>query len=126
MRSPLNITTKSELDNASDISRSSSFKNTNVFYGPKQIGPFALKYSSKIYNLQKGVIGMYIFVIMLSAFLGPKTLFITMWRMSTVLLSYNVTAHLLGWKTDAQSDILLAPMLYVARLVQNVLCDAID
>jgi len=63
---------------------------------------------------------------MSSAFIGPKTLFITVWRLSVALLAYFVVGHLLGWQKKARPDLLLAPVFHAATILHNIICDAVD
>ncbi|KAJ4371847.1 hypothetical protein N0V86_008401 [Didymella sp. IMI 355093] len=130
VRAPLNITAKFELDNSADVSRSSSFKriatNTNILHGPKRVGPFTFEHSPNTYTLQKSIVGIYVCIITLAAFIGPKTLLLTTWRLFVTLLTYFVIVRLLSWHKNAHPDLLLAPVFYAAGAIHNMFCDAVD
>jgi hypothetical protein len=89
VRAPLNITAKFELDNGGELSRSSSFKriptNSNMLHGSKRIGPYIIEHSSNTYNVRRGVVIIYLCILTLAAFIGPKTFFTTTWRLAVAL-----------------------------------------
>lgn len=131
VRSPVNITARFELDSGSgDLSRTTSFKrismDTNFLYGPKRFGPFTFGHSPRTYNLQKGIVAIYFLILVPAAFAGPKTLSLTVWRLSVALSTYFVAGHLLGWEKYVEPDMFLVPVFYAIALVRNFFCDAVD
>lgn len=76
--------------------------------------------------MQKGIVGLYILVIFLSALSGPKTLLLTVWRFSIALLAYFVSGRMLDWQKKGQPDMLLVPVYYAAGILHNLFCDVVD
>ncbi|KAJ8118139.1 hypothetical protein OPT61_g823 [Boeremia exigua] len=129
VRSPMTITLKLKIQPKKDVPNHATKRlpiNANIFEGPKRIGPFVFAESSNTRNLQLGMIGIYTLTILFAAFIGPKTLSITLWKLAVALLAYYITGRLLGWEVDAQSDFVLAPVLHMAGVAQKVLYDAVD
>ncbi|KAF3049035.1 hypothetical protein E8E11_007808 [Didymella keratinophila] len=100
--------------------------NTNILQGGKRIGPYILVHSSNTYNVQKVIVIFYLCIITLAAFFGPKTFFITTWRLAIALTVYFAAGRFLGWQKKAHPDLLLAPVLYATGAMHNILCDAIN
>lgn len=99
--------------------------SNNILHGRRRIDPFLLKDTSTTSHTQMGIIDIYLVIILLSAFSGPKTCFLAVWKFCIALVAYRGASQPLGVKVDLQADILLAPALYVAIRLQNIICDAI-
>ncbi|KAH6629251.1 hypothetical protein C7974DRAFT_413065 [Boeremia exigua] len=123
-RTPLNLVVKFGLESVGEMPTSSLKRfpiDTNIFFGPKRVGPFVLPPSSNTYHVQLGIIGVYTLIILFSAIIGPKTMFLTVWRLSVSLICYAMLGRFLGYNVETRQDFLLAPGLYVAGHVQKFL-----
>ncbi|KAF2623558.1 hypothetical protein BU25DRAFT_424810 [Macroventuria anomochaeta] len=130
VRSPINFTVKFEVDNLGNVSRSSPFKTiprgADILFGHKTMGPFTITNGRLAINFQIGIIALYLLLLFFSAFTGPKTFLLTVWRISVALLAYAVICSLCNWKLSTGSDLLLAPIVLVAIAMQNPCCDILD
>ncbi|KAF1850097.1 uncharacterized protein K460DRAFT_271677 [Cucurbitaria berberidis CBS 394.84] len=90
----------------------------SILDGPKSIGPLTIAHSRIACDIQLSVIAIYLTFTLGAAFLGPKTLLLTLWRIGVVLTVYAVVIRRLDWKDDSHSDLILSPVCYFGREVQ--------
>ena len=119
-----------EVNNSEIVSQGPSLKriptNLPLLHGCKRIGPVVLKDSPTTSSAQLGIIYVYAFFVIFKALAGPGPLFIFLWRMCITLASYYFSGRLLVWEMGAQSDLLLAPAVYVAIHLLNIVSNVID
>lgn len=83
----------------------------DILSGPQHIGPLKIPVPPLIHNLQRAIIMFLSLAFFVAALVGPRTLFLMLWRVSVVLLGYHILGRMLGWKHKAKEDLLLAPVL---------------
>ncbi|KAF2993021.1 hypothetical protein E8E13_001163 [Curvularia kusanoi] len=121
----LNVVAKLQLPAKKGMSERSP-PDTDAINGSRRLGPWVLNASSETHNLQMGISGMYMLVVMFSALLGPKILFSTLWKLLVFLSSYAVAEQMFGWRSDAHPDLLLAPLVHMKHAVQNAVCNLLE
>ena len=92
-------------------------KHISLLTGPKRFGPITISNPRVATGLQIVIVTTYIFIILVSAFSGPKSFLMTIWRIGISLIIYAITIQYLVWKADAYSDMILPPVCYFGRKV---------
>ncbi len=125
---PVIITIEIKVEKEDDVPKRSTSKRTptNILDGTKRIGPFVFEGSSNTRNYQLVAISTYAFIILFAAFIGPKLMLITLWKLFVALIAYIIAGRLFGWEIDGEVDIVIAPVVCAAYTVHNAVCDAID
>ncbi|RMZ68847.1 hypothetical protein GMOD_00002723 [Pyrenophora seminiperda CCB06] len=84
------------------------------------IGPVTITHSRLARYLQLSIMALYTILLVASAFLGPKTLALAVWRMAIGLGVYAVAVWRLGWAGRLERDVLLAPVFFAFSVAQGV------
>ncbi|EDU49398.1 hypothetical protein PtrSN002B_007472 [Pyrenophora tritici-repentis] len=98
-----------------------SVRSDNALFAVNStIGPFTLTHAHIARDLQLSIVAFYVILLLGSAFLGPKTLALTVWRMAIVLGVYAAAVCHLGWTERLECDVLLAPMFFAFSVAQGL------
>ncbi|KAF2123911.1 hypothetical protein P153DRAFT_401470 [Dothidotthia symphoricarpi CBS 119687] len=76
----------------------------------KSIGPFKISDAHLAASTQSLILTAYILLFLGAALVGPKTFFLTLWRVGVLLAVYAGSGWYLGWGGDGVEDVLLAPV----------------
>ncbi|KAH7397458.1 hypothetical protein BKA66DRAFT_566564 [Pyrenochaeta sp. MPI-SDFR-AT-0127] len=82
---------------------------------PTSLGPFLINHARLATDLQLTVVAIYLTILLYSAFSGPKTILLTLWRMGVALSVYGLILRQLGMKNWVHCDLLLSPVLYTGH-----------
>lgn len=83
------------------------------------IGPYKITNPNHASSIREGAWIAYMVVALVTALIGPKTLFLTMWRIAVLLTVYAVVRQQQGWDDDddeATDVILEMPVVFIAAL----------
>lgn len=94
--------------------------DNTLFSVNSSIGPFTITHARIARDVQLGIFALYIVLLLGSAFLGPKTLAITVWRMAIGLGVYAVAVYHLGWAEHLEHDVFLVPVFFAFSVAQGV------
>ncbi len=101
-----------------NLSQSKVENPMHLLTSPKSIGPYDIEHPDVAIYLQLAVVIMYTMMVLIAALLGPKTLFITLWKMAVVLLGYTSALHCLDYDKEKPNDVLLAPIFFVGFMAR--------
>ncbi|KAF1828542.1 hypothetical protein BDW02DRAFT_615216 [Decorospora gaudefroyi] len=93
---------------------------SNLLADHSTLGPLKITHPSAVGDVQLGVIATYMLILLVTAFMGPKTLLLTLWKMGIVLAVYAVLVHHMGWNEDLDRDVLLAPVFFAGVVASDM------
>jgi hypothetical protein len=124
MGPPVQVVINFDLTGSTKASKTSQANGdglkSDIYTGDSTIGPLAITGARILRELQMGTVCLYIIMLLAAAFLGPKTLFLTLWRMAVVLAVYAFAVSNLGWSEHLERDVFLAPVFFAKGMVQDI------
>jgi hypothetical protein len=93
---------------------------TDLFTESSTIGPLRITNVRMARDVQFGLTTIYAVALLGASLLGPKSLVITVWRLTIILGMYTTVLRYLSWTENVERDVLLAPVYFTGGVATGM------